>query len=321
MMKYEPIDKIEKPLSRLVYGTGSSLVMGDYSAKVEECLDMAWEYGFRAFDTAYAYGNAESNFGRWMDKRGYREELVIVDKGCNPGQNGSTDVFSAQTIRGQMEESLERMRTDHTDLYILHRDDESKPVDEIVEVLNELASEGKVKVFGVSNWRMQRVIAANTYAKEHGLMPFSVVSPCYSLAEFVRDPWGGSVTISGEGGKAYREWLQANQMPVFNYSALARGFLSGKYRTTQTQPIEETLWWAPIEEYYCSQNVERLSRAEQLAAEKGCTVSQICLAWLFGQELNLFPIVSPTSESHIKDNVETFVIKLSDVELQFLECK
>lgn len=316
-MEYQSLNKIEKTVSRLVYGTGNHKIMGDDSGLACECLDMAWEAGFTMFDTAHLYGNAELNLGIWMERRGLREKAVLLDKGCNPCMNGSEDEMTPELIRSQLEESLHKMRTDYTDLYILHRDDESRPVGPVVEVLNELKEQGKIKRFGGSNWTFQRVKQANDYAEAHGLTGFTVASPCFNMVEMKGDPWGGSVHISGKKNEEARKWYQENGIPVFSYSSLARGFLSGKYRVGQN--IEERLSKAPIEEYYYPENVEKLRRAEILAEKKGCTVSQLALAWLLAQKLTVYPVVSPSTEGHMMDNIGGFSVELTTEEMTWLD--
>ena len=318
-MKYRMLEGIDKPLSALTYGTsGPAFMGGEYRDAAFRIYDLAWEAGFRTYDTAHSYGAGEETLGAWLSSRGHRSEAVILDKGCNPGQKGCDDVFSAQTVREQLEESLRKLQTNHVELYILHRDDPSVPVDAIVEELNLLKKEGKVLRFGGSNWTMERVIAANTYAEAHGLTGFTVVSPAYSLVEYIHDPWGGSVALSGAAQQPYRDWLTQNQMPVFCYSSSARGYLSGKFRTDGTKPIEDCIRPEPIMEYDAPVNRARLQRAEKLAAEKGCQVPQIGLAWLLHQPVNLFPIVSPTSPDHITDNVKALELSLSDEECSWL---
>ncbi len=86
--------------------------------------DMAWDAGFRTFDTAHSYGNGEAVLGEWLSSRNHRAEAVILDKGCNPGQKGSDaakEALRPETIRAQLELSLRRLRTDHVDLYLLHQ--------------------------------------------------------------------------------------------------------------------------------------------------------------------------------------------------------
>ncbi len=317
-MEYRCIKGIDLPLSALTYGTPGSATKHATRDDAFRSYDMAWEYGFRTFDTAHSYGDGEETLGAWLKSRGHRKEAVILDKGCNPGQEGSTDVFSAKTIREQAEMSLRRLQTDHVELYVLHRDDPRLPADEIIEELNRLRQEGKILHFGGSNWSMERVMAANAYAQAHGLKGFSCVSPAYSLAEYLHDPWGGSIALSGEKQSACRAWLKENQMPVFCYSPLGRGYLSGKFRTDGGKAIQACIGRGAIMEYDGQVNRARLARAEKLAEEKGCSVSQICLAWLLHQPLNLFPIVAPTTKEHIADNTAALSLRLTDEECGWL---
>lgn len=316
---YLRIEGIPQKASRLVYGTGTPMISGDDEGMAFACFDRAWQCGFRTYDTAHTYGNSEKYLGDWMTERNCRDQIVLIDKGCNPGQKGYDDVFSAETIRDQVRQSQERLQTDHFEFYLVHRDDETKPVDEIVEVLNELKDCGAFTYFGVSNWRKERIQAANRYAKEHGLTGLSAISPSFSLAELASDLWGGSVTISGDSNKEFRAWLEKSQMPVFNYSSLARGYLSGRYDPDSGKPIEECLHEVSIREYDSPKNRARLSRAFALAREKNCSPTQICLAWVLGQKMNLFPIVSPSSIQHMNENIEAFDIPLSERELNWLE--
>ncbi len=317
-MKYKTINGIDKKLSLLTYGTPGAAFSKANRESAFNSYNAAWDAGFRTFDTAHSYGDGEDILGQWLNVSRHRNEAVILDKGCNPGQKGSPDVMSADTIRDQLEESLKRLRTDHVEMYVLHRDDPSVPVGEIIDVLNTLKEEGKLLIFGVSNWQLKRILEAELYAQKRGLSSFSVVSPAYSLADYISDPWGGSVALSGNDSVEYRNWLVENQMPVFCYSSLGRGYLSGKFRTDANKPIEECIAPAPITEYDAPVNRDRLARAEKLAAEKNCTVSQICLAWLLRQPQFLLPIISPSSKEHIRDNVGSLDISLTTEECAWL---
>jgi len=297
-MEYTYLDEICSKMSQLVYGTPGSAIEGDTAAAMRS-YDIAWEAGFRVFDTANGYGQGENTLGQWLQSRGYRADAVILDKGCNPRMHGSQDEFSARTIRTQVEESLRRLRTDHVELYLLHRDDPSRGVEEIVTVLNELKQEGKILRFGGSNWSLERFQQANAFAAANGLAPFSASSPAFSLLRYIRDPWGASVSVSGPEGKPYRDWLKQENIPMLCYSSLARGYLSGKFRTRGDKPIEVCIRPEPIIEYDAPENRARLARAEDLAAELGATVPQVALAWLLAQDQQVFPILTPSSEKHI----------------------
>ena len=307
-MKYRVLDAIGKKSSVFVYGTGNSKIMGEDEGLACECLDMAWQAGFTMFDSAHIYGNAERNLGKWMEKRGLGEKAVILTKGCNPGMKGSADVMTPELIRNQVEESLNRLRTDCIDLYILHRDQPDMPVEPVVEVLNELKEAGKIKRFGGSNWTVERVKELNEYAAKHQMEGFTAVSPCFNMMDHAEDPWGGSVCINGEQGEEARKYYRENQIPV----------LSGRYRTDGRKRMEECIMQAAIQEYNSPENIEKLRKAEILAQKKSCGVSEIALAWLLHQKEEVFPIVSPSTREHMKENAKAFSVKLTEDELKWM---
>jgi len=319
-MKYAFLPGIEKPVSRLVYGSNRFMYGEDPQAAIE-CLDIAYRCGFTIIDTANSYQNSEKNIGIWMQKRNLREKIVLLDKGCNPGQKGKSDVMSDGLIYEQTAESLRRLQTDYLDLYVLHRDDVNYPVERIMDALNDLKSRGVIHKFGASNWTLSRIQAANAYAANHGMEGFSVVSPSFSIAENVRDPWGGSVTLCGKANSAARAWYKENGIRILPYSALGRGFFSGKFRTDGGVPIEEVLPYGPIAEYDDPVNRRRLRAAEKIAGERGIAVSQVCLAYLLGLSDEIFPIINPSKEEHMKENIEALNVTLTDEEISRLMCE
>lgn len=319
-MKYSTLDKIDKKASRLIYGTNGYMAGSDENAAIDN-LDMAWSLGFTIFDTANSYGNSERNIGAWMQKRGLRDKVVLLDKGCNPGQKGSPDVMSPQLLYDQTAESCRRLQTDYLDLYVLHRDDPAHPVEPIIDTLNDLVSRGVICRFGASNWTRQRIAEANAYAAANGMEGFTVADPSFSLAETVGDPWGGSVTLCGADHQEDRQWYLKQKMPIFSYSSLGRGFFSGKYRTDNGVSIESCLPAHTIAEYDSPVNRRRLAAAEKIAAERGASVSQVCLAYLLNLELDVYPIINPSREAHMIENIGAFEIKLTQDEMNRLNCQ
>ena len=114
-MRYIRLSGIDRDLSILTYGTPGPAFSGKREAFA--CYDMAWEAGFRTFDTAHSYGAGEATLGAWLKDRGHRSQAVILDKGYNPGQKGSPDARDPEVIRRQVEESLRRLQTDRVELY------------------------------------------------------------------------------------------------------------------------------------------------------------------------------------------------------------
>lgn len=309
---------IPAPLSRLVYGAARTT--GGSPEQAYDGFEMAYSYGFRVFDTANSYGRSEENMGYWLEKSGHREQVVIYDKGFNPNQHygAPVDDFSPQTIRDQIALSLERLRTDVIDFYVLHRDDPAYAPDAIIDALNEQKALGRIRRFGVSNWTLERLRAANAYAAAHGLEGFTAAGPGYSLANLASDPWGGSVTLTGARNRQYREWLRKNDMPVFPYSALARGFMSGKYNTSSGIPIEEVLPEGTRAEYNTPLNIETLRRAEKIASDHQCAVSAVAIAWLLSRPMRIFPIIAPSGEKHLTEALRGLTLKLTQEEINYL---
>ena len=314
--RYGKIPGLEKPVSRMIFGTAIGPMIEGKNA--DELLDAAFAKGINTFDTARGYGRAEESLGGWMKRRDNREQVVVISKCGNCDSDGSVCV-NRKVIETELAESLQALQTDYIDIYLLHRDDPKTPVSEMIDALNELQKEGKIKVFGVSNWVHERIEEANRYAKEHQLQGFSVSSPHFGLAEQIADPWGGNcVTITGKQNKAARNWYQENQMPIIAYSSLARGLMAGRIKSSQEVQAAEILDPFCVKGYVCHDNFERLARCEELAEKKGCTVSQIALAWMFRQDLNIYVLVSTTRAFRLEENLRAFTVNLSEEENRYL---
>ncbi|MCH5185345.1 MAG: aldo/keto reductase [Oscillospiraceae bacterium] len=234
-MKYIDLPGTKNPISRLIFGTAINTMISGNNA---DCiLDAAFDNGINTFDTARVYGMSERVLGNRIRSRNIRDKVNIITKGCHHNNNGKR--VTPRDLFSDVEASLNELGTDYIDLYLLHRDDESKPVSDIIESLNELQIQGKILTFGASNWTHTRIAEANDYAKKHNLNGFSVSSPCFSAAKRVFDPWGGSVDISGDENKPARDMYIENNMPVIAYSSLARGFLSGKFKSDGSKGFKD----------------------------------------------------------------------------------
>jgi aryl-alcohol dehydrogenase-like predicted oxidoreductase len=228
-MQYGEIAGVKKPVARIIQGTtmiGSDLNESESFA----LLDQVYELGGNTLDTAHVYsgGNSERVIGRWLSTRGLLEKVVIITKGGAHSQDRrrmtpfdiSTDLF----------DSLARLKTDHIDLYLLHRDDPDLPVEPIIHALNEHQQAGRIHAFGASNWSHQRIEAANNHAQANGLASFVASSPQYSLADSHAEPWPLCLSISGDEGTAARGWYAKTHMPLLVWSPLASGFFSGRFQ-------------------------------------------------------------------------------------------
>jgi len=338
-MKMKKLDFLNREVSNVVMGT-MPLFSGDLNEHFDH-LDMATEMGVNLLDTAIGYGGAEVSIGKWMTARRNRKDMVILTKGCHPGPNGKR--VTPQDLNEDLNRSLERLETDYIDIYLLHRDDLDRPVGEILEALNKHFKAGTIKSFGVSNWTHERIQEANDFAKRHGLEPFRISSPQYSLAEEYAAPWApGTVTIAGPKNAAAREWYASNNMPVLAYSSLARGFFSGMITRERWEAEKDHLMspgvlfsgnatkdqltgrgetMDPIMAHaYCGENnFKRLDRVRQLASEKGVTIAQIALAFISNSPMNVFPISGVANKTELQSTIDAVNIFLTQQEHDWLD--
>ena len=313
---YGTIPGVEKPVSRIFFGTALfPIMMGNHAHAL---FDAVFAQGINAFDCARGYGMAENVLGSWMKDRGNRDKIVLLTKCGNAGPDGVH--IDRQVIETELQTSLAALQTNYIDIFLLHRDDPKTPVSEIIDTLNECVQQGKIRVFGASNWTYSRIQEANAYAKSKNLQGFSVSSPNYGLAEQVEDPWGGDcITLTGAVNAEAREWYTQTQLPVLAYSSLGRGFLSGKFKSFDYKTAKTVMDPFAQKGYLHPCNMERLARAEHLAENKGSTVAQIAMQYLFSSSRNVYALVSTTDPGRMRDNIAAACNPLLTQEANWLE--
>ncbi len=317
-MIYGAIQGLSKPLPRIIFGT---LQLVNADATTFSLLDSVTEMGCYAFDTAHAYGDGASEqvIGDWVETRNNRSEVIVIGKGAHPirGRNR----VDPQSVRQDLQESLSRLKTDYIDLYLLHRDDPTLPVGPIIEVLNDLKNEGRIVLFGASNWSRKRLQEATEYAQKNGLFTFSLASNQYSLATQYDDPYPGTFSIRSSSDDSEWDWYKQTQFPLLAWSSLARGFFSGKFTRDNLSAFTDPQSLISIRCYAREDNFVRLDRARQLAEAKGVTVPQIALAYILQQPLNCFAITGASNATEFKENIEALEIGLTKEELSWLDLK
>ncbi|MDP9379178.1 MAG: aldo/keto reductase [Chloroflexota bacterium] len=300
-MKYGRIEGLDKPVSRLVMGVDNQRTM-PFAAIM---FDDFFERGGNVFDSAYIYGGGrqERLLGQWVKSRGVRDQVVILDKGAH------TPFCTPEFLSSQLLESLERLQMEYVDIYMMHRDNPAYPVSAFIDVLNEHQRAGRMRIFGASNWSIERVEEANRYAAANGLSGFSAMSNNFSLARMVQPPWAGSISTADP---ASREWFTRTQMPLMPWSSQARGFFTGRAHPDDHSDTELVRTW------YSDDNFQRLERVNELAAQRGVLPINIALAYVLNQPFPTFPLIGPRALSETRTSLTALDIDLTPDELRWL---
>jgi aryl-alcohol dehydrogenase-like predicted oxidoreductase len=267
-------------------------------------IQRALELGVNFLDTADMYGpyTNEQLVGRAI--RGRRDEVVLATKFGNVRDPDGTRLG----IRGDCsyvlqacDASLQRLGTDHIDLYYQHRVDPDTPIEETVGAMAELVEQGKVRYLGLSE------AAPETIRRAHATHPITALQTEYSL--WSRDPEDEILPTVRELGVGF-----------VAYSPLGRGFLSGRFRSPDDLPEEDFRRSSPrFQGENFDRNLALVERVEELAAEKDCTPGQLALAWVLSQGDDIVPIPGTTTVEHLEQNVAALNVELTDGDLADLE--
>ena len=252
-------------------------------------LDAFVDAGFNLIDTADVYsrwvpghagGESETIIGRWLQASGKRSRVVLATKAgmeMGPGQSG----LSRRYLRSAVEASLRRLQTDHIDLYQSHDDDPATPMDETLGAYAELIREGKVRAIGASNFSAARLALALATSKRLGLPRYETLQPLYNLYDRA----------------AYEAELEplcrAEGLGVIPYYGLAKGFLTGKYRSAAD--LGQSPRGAGVKGYLNARGMRILAALDAEAAESRSTPAQVALAWQMARPGLTAPIASATS--------------------------
>ncbi len=280
----------------------SVLALGsaDFGGRIDagramEIMDAYTEIGGNFIDTAHVYGdfetprNGESErvIGRWMHARHNRGHVFLSTKGAHPVLGRMNEGrLRREDIRADIQESLSCLGCNFVDVFFLHRDDEARPVGEIMESLQSLIDDGFTRFIGASNWKTRRICEANEYARAHGLTPFSANQPQFSLARqmTVEDPT--LVPADAEMVRMHRE----TGMIMTPFSSQAKGFFAKLDALGEAGLPDKAR-----RRFLYPENLEVYARLKELRERTGLSVGALALAWLTSQDFPVFPIVGASS--------------------------
>lgn len=315
-MKYFALKNDQYSLNCSALGLGTAKFGVTEAISNEQCyalLDRYAELGGNVLDTASVYGRGgpgnlprgEVLLGKWLADRGCRKDMVVVTKGGHYalGDPNRTIRLSRQELDADMAQSLECLGTD-IDLYFLHRDDPERPVEEIIDTLNEYIRLGYTRFIGASNWTMPRIKAANDYARKSGQQGFIASEIGYSLRP--ASGYYGDPTIPPVSAEDYAAYTDSS-ITVFSYNSQASGFFSRNFLT-------------PDVDLRCSDvDADRLRRIRRMSAQTGLTVEQIVLGYLTSQPFANVALFSVSSIERMNLAMAAADITLTQEQLRMLD--
>lgn len=272
-------------------------------------LDAYVEAGGNFVDTADVYsawadgnsgGESEAIIGRWLAKRGDRDDVVVATKvGMLAGFNNQ----KRETILTSAERSLKRLGTDHIDLYYNHLDDPNTPLEETLAAYDQLVQDGKVRYVAASNFSAERLAEALAIQEREGFAKFVALQPEYNLVS--RDQFEGEL----------QDTVAKHGLATVPYYSLARGFLTGKYRPgVEVQSPRAGAASKHLDEH----GLQVLEALDELAETHATSVSAVALAWLAQQPTVAAPIASARTLEQLSDLVPVLDLELTQAEVDRL---
>jgi aryl-alcohol dehydrogenase-like predicted oxidoreductase len=305
----------------------SSLCMGsgEFGASVDReisfaLLDRFTELGGTFIDTAKIYNDwvpgetsrSEKLIGEWMRARKNRQGIILATKGAHYDLAApQIPRVSPDEILSDLNASLKHLQTDVIDLYWLHRDDPRRPVAEILTILEAQVKAGKIRYYGCSNWRAERIQAAQEFAVENHLQGFSAVQNMWNLARInpdgIADP---TIVIMDEALLAYH---RASNLAAIPFSSQANGL----FQKMASGGLDSLL---PMHQkmYLNADTQRRFERLLELRAATGLTITQIVLGYLLSQPFPTIPVFSSRSQEQLQDTLSAASVRLTGEQVAFL---
>ncbi len=283
-------------------------------------LDRYVELGGSCIDTARVYcswieGGEDSSelvIGRWLKSRGCRENIIISTKGGHPEAGDmSVSRLDPESLRYDLERSLECLGTDYIDIYFLHRDDEKIPVSEIMPVLNEFVESGKVRFIGASNWTTSRIEIANRYAEAHDMEPFRVSQINYSLAHSSTDTFGDPTLVCMNMWEY--NWYRKHNFPVMAFTPQAKGFFA-KFAKGDLSAAK-----LPEGQFTSTANLARLARVKELSLKTGDSPAVVPLGYLNSQPFFVSSVFAVSKLWQLEEDMTAQDLKYDARTVAFLE--
>jgi len=277
----------------------SFAILDAYAAAGGNFVDTADSYS--AWVRGHVGGESETIIGRWLAARGLRHKVIIATKvGRCPGRLG----LAPNNIRAGAEASLKRLGVDRIDLYYAHADDPATPIEDSLREFDALVREGKLRYVAASNYTASRLAEALAISTREGLSRYVALQPHYNLV--VRDEYEGPLA----------DVCAREDVACLPYFALAKGFLTGKYRPGAAVQSARA---KGAQEYLNADGQRVLAALDEIAAAHDTPVAAVSLAWLLAKPTVAAPIASARTIEQLNELLPIATLKLTADEVQRLD--
>jgi len=284
-------------------------------------LDTFVELGGNFINTAKIYldpvpgfekSASEKTIGRWLKQRSDRDSILVATKGAHPElATMQIQRLSKTEITHDLEMSLQNLGLERIPLYYLHRDDPTRPVEEIIDTLQSLVEAGKIQYFACSNWRRSRIETAQAYAKERNIQGFVANQMGFSLK--ANDParlFDPNMVLMDDDLQDFHTQTQLTAIP---YGSQGGGYFQKMARRSK----EERLSNPPASEVD-EINERRLERLEALSLESGISINHLVLGFLLSQPFPVIPIIGCRTPEQLRESCDAADVRLSEEQVRFL---
>jgi aryl-alcohol dehydrogenase-like predicted oxidoreductase len=301
-MRYRKLGNSDLQVSEISLGSWMTFAGGLPIEQIRACTDAAFDVGINFFDTANVYGRgaAETAWGEILSARP-RDSYLLATKVWGQMSDDPADRgLSAGQIAEQIDASLARLRTDHVDLYQAHRFDPDVPIEETIEALQKVVTEGKARYLGFSEWTPEQIQAAIDIA---GPDLFVSSQPQYSMLWQAPEVEVFSICA-------------ANDISQIVWSPLGQGLLTGKYRAGQAPPTDSRAASSQMNGsmglVMSDATLEAVDRLRPIADEAGYSLVELALAWVLRRPELASAIVGATRPEQVGANAKASGIELTN---------
>ena len=275
-------------------------------------FDAFLDMGGTVYDTARVYadwipseiGRSERVLGQWLRESGKRHDIILVSKGGHPDMTPAVpdmhaSRMSAENMRHDLELSLRTLGTDYIDIYFYHRDNETIPAGELIEIMEEFRKEGKIRYYACSNWSTARMREADAYAASKGYRGFVANEALFNIASASMKPLNDD-TLKIMDSEMQQYHIENPQNLAMPYMSVASGFFHKLY-AGGADAVRNS-------EYYTPENLKIAEGLHGLMEEYQISLTQAVLGYLTCRDFTCLPLYGPRNIEDLKDAMGTFSI-------------